>query len=91
MIFAIPGLAIDSSAKLCMMSGQSSSPVMHDACDDKLLTGHHTEFRLPTDRPTDRPTDVALAERQRVQIGNLVCVRIVYRDVFMRRVDYVWE
>ena len=23
-----------SSAKLCMMSGQSSSPVMHDACED---------------------------------------------------------
>ena len=22
------------SAKLCMMSGQSSSPVMHDACED---------------------------------------------------------
>ena len=23
-----------TSAKLCMMSGQSSSPVMHDACED---------------------------------------------------------
>ena len=25
---------LGASAKLCMMSGQSSSPVMHDACED---------------------------------------------------------
>eukprot|EP01043_Picozoa_sp_COSAG02_P105549 COSAG02_NODE_41539_length_393_cov_1.057823_1_plen_80_part_10 len=27
-----------------MMSRQSSSPDMHAACEDCLLTGHHTEF-----------------------------------------------
>ena len=29
--------------KLCMVPKQSSSPVMHDACEDSTLTGHHTE------------------------------------------------
>ena len=33
-----------TSAKLYMMSTQSSSPAMHDACEDYTLTRHHTEF-----------------------------------------------
>ena len=32
--FSSPCFVSVSSAKLCMMSGQSSSPVMHDACED---------------------------------------------------------
>ena len=44
-----------SNAKVRMMSGQSSGPVMHDACEDQILTGHHADFSASAGAFEDNP------------------------------------